>query len=60
MMADSSRRHETPNPDEPTDNVGPPWWQPEWFAEARAWIQSTLDRLAVRVTGDIEEVRMRP
>ncbi|MDY7090594.1 MAG: phosphotransferase [Actinomycetota bacterium] len=36
------------------------WHDPRWRAAAHSWIRETLDRLGTPVTGEIEEVRVRP
>ena len=36
-----------------------PWQQLDWQAEAKAWIQSTLDRYQLRLTGEIQQPHIR-
>lgn len=36
------------------------WTDPAWLEEAALWIRAKLARLGMEVTGDIEQVRVRP
>ena len=36
------------------------WQQPDWQAEAKAWIQSALDRNNLQLTGEIQQPHVRP
>jgi phosphotransferase family enzyme len=36
------------------------WQQPDWQAEAKAWIQSVLDRNNLQLTGEIQQPHIRP
>lgn len=36
------------------------WHQPDWQAEAKAWIRSALERNNLQLTGEIEQPHIRP
>jgi hypothetical protein len=36
------------------------WQQPDWQAEAKAWIHSALDKHNLQLTGEIEQPHVRP
>ena len=38
----------------------PVWTDPQWLAEAHAWIRERLEALDIRPTGDIEQPHVRP
>jgi Phosphotransferase enzyme family len=52
----------SPEMDEPTQerHADLLWAQPEWLAEAHAWIDEQLDALGASLTGEVEQVHLVP